>query len=161
MPPTLGGVGKSSEEPRRRWGVSTILKVILYTIVYVLEFALRGLWKRDRRTVLSGGDGVELWPRRLATARFRLEDMKIVKGAVADATINDVLFGIISSGFSKYLDIKSAEDKPHALPEGLQLTGLAMVNLRPQPGLQDLSKLINSKTGTNWGNKFGMLLLPV
>lgn len=58
-----------------------------------------------------------------------------------------------------------------------------MVNLRPQSGLQvtlakswlsaidgivstvgsfqDLSKLMNSDSGTRWGNKFGMLLLPV
>lgn len=48
-----------------------------------------------------------------------------------------------------------------ALPEGLQLTGLAMVNLRPQSGLQDISKLMDGNSGTRWGNKFGMLLLPV
>lgn len=27
--------------------------------------------------------------------------------------------------------------------------------------LQDLSKLMNSDSGISWGNKFGMLLLPV
>ncbi|KAL0454242.1 UNVERIFIED_CONTAM: O-acyltransferase WSD1 [Sesamum latifolium] len=48
-----------------------------------------------------------------------------------------------------------------ALREGLRLTGVAMVNLRPQAGLQEIWKLINSKSGTRWGNKFGLLLLPV
>ena len=39
----------------------------------------------DRKTVLSGGDGIELWPRKLVTARFSLDDMKIVKKALRDA----------------------------------------------------------------------------
>ncbi|CAK9153867.1 unnamed protein product [Ilex paraguariensis] len=65
-------------------------------------------------------------------------------------TINDVLFGVVSSGLSKYLDLRT----PKALREGLQMTGLAMVNLRPQSGLQDLSKLMRSNSATRWGNKF-------
>lgn len=36
-----------------------------------------------------------------------------------------------------------------------------MVNLRPQAGVHDVSKLIDTKSGTRWGNKFGMFLLPV
>ncbi|MFS7889994.1 hypothetical protein Hanom_Chr00s000006g01613521 [Helianthus anomalus] len=43
-------------------------------------------------------------------------------------TINDVLFGIISYGLSKYLDNRSSKR--------LQMTGVAMVNLRPQRGYQ-------------------------
>lgn len=39
--------------------------------------------KRDRKTAISGGDGVELWPRKLATAKFLIEDMKNVKRAVS------------------------------------------------------------------------------
>ncbi|KAI3448120.1 hypothetical protein Pfo_004785 [Paulownia fortunei] len=161
QPPTISGVGAASSAPRRRWSVWTLLKLVWYTLVYVLEFTLRALWLRDKTTAVSGGVGVELWPRRLASARFRLDDMKIVKQAVANATINDVLFGIISCGLSRYLDIRSPKGKKHALPEGLRVTGVAMVNLRPQAGLQDISKLMNSNSGTQWGNKFGMLLLPV
>ncbi|XP_011092556.1 O-acyltransferase WSD1 isoform X1 [Sesamum indicum] len=160
QPPTIGGVGAASSSPRRRaWSVSTLVKVVWYTLIYILEFSLRALCLRDKTTAVSGGDGVELWPRRLASARFRLDDMKIVKRAVADATINDVLFGVISCGLSRYLDIKSPKGK--AMPEGLRITGVAMVNLRPQAGLQEIWKLINSKSGSRWGNKFGMLLLPV
>ncbi|KAL2477273.1 O-acyltransferase (WSD1-like) family protein [Forsythia ovata] len=154
--PTAGGLGTSST-PRRRLGLWTLMKVVWYTLVYVLEFMLRALWLKDKKTVLSGGAGVELWPRKLATARFRLDDMKTVKKAIANATINDVLFGVLSCGVSRYLDIRS----PKALGEGLQLTGAAMVNLRPQAGLQDISKLMNNDSGTRWGNKFGMMLLPI
>ncbi|KAL2489230.1 O-acyltransferase (WSD1-like) family protein [Forsythia ovata] len=157
MRPTIGGVGAgASAMLERSWDFWTLLKVAWYTFVYVLDFILRGLWLKDRSTPLSGGDGVELWPRKLATARFQLDDMKTVKRAVADATINDVLFGVVSSGLSRYLDIRS----PKAL-QGLRFTGVAMVNLRPQPGLQDISKLMSSDLGTQWGNKFGMILLPV
>ncbi|XVF67553.1 hypothetical protein PTKIN_Ptkin10aG0130500 [Pterospermum kingtungense] len=132
------------------------LKMVWLTLVYVVEFGVRCLLVRDRKTVITGGAGVELWPRKLATARFLLEDMKVVKKAIPNTTINDVLFGLLSSGLSRYLDHRT----PDALHEGLRMTGVAMVNLRAQPGLQDLSELMrNSKA--RWGNKFGLILLPV
>ncbi|XP_027112524.1 O-acyltransferase WSD1-like [Coffea eugenioides] len=160
--PTIGGVGTSlasSGGQRRKWRTALwrALLVVWYTLVFVVEFLLRSLWLKDSRTAVSGGAGVELWPRKLATAKFRLDDMKVVKRAVAEATINDVLFGVVSCGLSRYLDIRS----PNALQDGIQMTGLSMVNLRPQPGLQDFSKLLDSKSGTRFGNQFGMLLLPV
>ncbi|KDP25010.1 hypothetical protein JCGZ_23993 [Jatropha curcas] len=133
------------------------LKMILFSFVFCLEFILRCLFVRDRKTVISGGDGTELWPRKVATAKFRIEDMKAVKKAVANATINDVLFGVISAGLSRYLDHRS----PNSLREGQQLTGLSMVNLREQPGLQDLKEMMKSNSASRWGNKFGFLLLPV
>ncbi|KAJ9175302.1 hypothetical protein P3X46_013869 [Hevea brasiliensis] len=133
-----------------------VLKMVLFSLVFCLEFILRCLWVRDRKTVISGGDGMELWPRKVATARFLIEDMKVVKKAVANATINDVLFGVISAGLSTYLDHRS----PNTLKEGQQLTGVAMVNLRKQTGLQDPAKMMESNSTCRWGNKFGMLLLP-
>ncbi|KAF3615687.1 putative 40S ribosomal protein S16-like [Capsicum annuum] len=157
--PTTHGIGaSSSSNDRKIWSLLTkLLKVIWYTLVYVIEFALRTLWLKDKRTAISGGAGVELWPRKLATAKFKIDDMKTVKKVIPNATINDVLFGIISCGLSRYLDLRS----PKALKEGLQLTGAAMINLRKQSGLQDFSQLMDSKKGARWGNKFGMLLLPI
>ncbi|KAJ0759491.1 putative O-acyltransferase WSD1 [Helianthus annuus] len=73
-------------------------------------------------------------------------------------TINDVLFGVISLGLSKYLGKRS----PDSLQEGLQITGVALVNLRPSPGLQDIKELMKKNAaGTGWGNKIGIILLPV
>ncbi|XP_057991466.1 wax ester synthase/diacylglycerol acyltransferase 11-like isoform X2 [Hevea brasiliensis] len=146
-----GGKGKDW-----RGALMGVLKMVLFNLVFCLNFVLRCLCVRDRKTVISGGDGVELWPRKVATARFWIEDMKVVKQAVANATINDVLFGVISAGLSRYLDHRS----PNSLKEGHQLTGVAMVNLREQPGLQDLTKMMDSNSTCNWGNKFGILLLP-
>ncbi|KAE8686462.1 14-3-3-like protein GF14 phi [Hibiscus syriacus] len=92
----------------------------------------------DRKTVISGGDGVQLWPRKLATARFLLNDMKEVKKAIPNTTINDVLFGVVSSGLSRYLDHRT----PNALHEGLRMTGVAMVNLRSKPAGNDPLKYL-------------------
>ncbi|XWS39933.1 hypothetical protein CRYUN_Cryun18bG0097100 [Craigia yunnanensis] len=136
------------------WG---FLKKVWFTLMFVMEFGIRSLFVCDRKTVITGGDGVELWPRKLATARFLLEDMKVVKKAIPSATINDVLFGVVSSGLSRYLDHRT----PNALHEGLRMTGVAMVNLRAQTGLQDLSKLMMRNSEARWGNKFGVMLLPV
>ncbi|KAI7746962.1 hypothetical protein M8C21_001853, partial [Ambrosia artemisiifolia] len=49
------------------------------------RFIMRGLWMKDGKTVVRGGEGVEMWPRKVVTARFTLEDMKTVKNAVTDA----------------------------------------------------------------------------
>ncbi|XVF67551.1 hypothetical protein PTKIN_Ptkin10aG0130400 [Pterospermum kingtungense] len=136
------------------WGV---LKMVWFTLVYVMEIGVRCLLVCDRKTVITGGAGVELWPRKLATARFLLEDMKVVKKAIPNATINDVLFGLLSSGLSRYLDHRT----PYALHEGLRMTGVALVNLRAQSGLQDLSELMNRNSKARWGNKFGLILFPV
>uniref|UniRef100_A0A5B7BHR8 Putative O-acyltransferase WSD1-like n=1 Tax=Davidia involucrata TaxID=16924 RepID=A0A5B7BHR8_DAVIN len=157
--PTITSISSSSKRRncRRESTVWRFVTAVWFTIIYVLEFVLRSLWVSDKRTAVSGGAGVELWPRKLATAKFRLDDMKTVKNAIADATINDVLFGMISAGLSRYLDIRS----PKVLQEDLQITGVSMVNLRPQPGLQDLSDLMRSNSGSRWGNKFGMVLLPI
>ncbi|KAG5526454.1 hypothetical protein RHGRI_032653 [Rhododendron griersonianum] len=107
------------------------------------EIVLRAFWVKDKRTAVSGGAGVELWPRKLATAKFWLDDMKVVKKTVAHATINDVLIGVISSGLSRYLDLRS----PRASQDGVQITGLAMVNLRKQSGLQAITMHMLSYAG--------------
>ncbi|KAH7518002.1 hypothetical protein FEM48_Zijuj09G0124500 [Ziziphus jujuba var. spinosa] len=108
--PTIGSASnrtKSKEGKLERrclgrfWG---FLKMVWFSFVYVVEFILRCLCVCDRQTAISGGAGVELWPRKLVTARFWLRDMKVVKKAIPNATINDVLFGVISSGLSRYLD---------------------------------------------------------
>ncbi|CAL2279148.1 unnamed protein product [Prunus armeniaca] len=157
--PTLASGKRNRVNGEKGWWALLIgfVGTLWFSLIFVVEFTLRCLWVRDRKTEISGGDGVELWPRKLATARFRLQDMKLVKKAVPNATINDVLFGVISSGLSRYLDHRTT----NALPEGLQITGIAMVNLREQPGLQELSDLMKSSSGSSWGNKFGMLLLPI
>ncbi|KVI10793.1 O-acyltransferase, WSD1, C-terminal [Cynara cardunculus var. scolymus] len=197
--PTIEPLISSARNPRGlgiNEKIFKVLKIIWFTMIYVFEFMMRSLWVKDGRTVVRGGEGVELWPRRVATAKFNLEDMKTVKRAVTNATINDVLFGVISSGLSRYLDKRSPECNRFffqqvvlrfsfyfyesrfifkfmlhfyqvnylsflALQEGLRITGVALVNLRPSPGLQDIKELMKKNAGSGWGNKFGIMLLPI
>ncbi|XP_051136314.1 wax ester synthase/diacylglycerol acyltransferase 11-like [Andrographis paniculata] len=152
-PTAIHSVKTSSFMPRR-WSVVTLLKTVWFTVLYVLETTSTLLWRRDKRTAVSGGAGVELRPRKLATARFRLDDMKAVKRAVPNSTINDVLFGITSSGLSRYLDTRSSTN---GLKEGDRITGAVPVNLRQH----DSSGLKNLHPNTPQGNRFGMILLPI
>ncbi|KAL2349568.1 hypothetical protein Fmac_003568 [Flemingia macrophylla] len=151
--PSIAVSSSNTATPITFWN---FLLTLWFCFIFALEFILRCLWTCDRNSALTGGAGVELWPRKIATATFSLEHMKTVKTAL-NATINDVLFAIISSGISKYLDFRA----PNELGNGVQLTGLAMVNLRKQPGLQELSNLMRNNSGARWGNKFGMILLPI
>lgn len=84
-PARLPAVAGAAVLTRRRWTLWVLLKLLWFTLAYVMEFVLRVAWLSDRRTAVSGGSGVEMWPRRLATATFRLADMKTVKRAVADS----------------------------------------------------------------------------
>ncbi|XP_043714377.1 wax ester synthase/diacylglycerol acyltransferase 5-like isoform X2 [Telopea speciosissima] len=163
---SANSISRRSEEigigGRLKWIWKMLLRLVMvawFTLVYATEFMLRSLWVKDEKTAITGGEGVELWPRKIATAKFSIDDMKAVKKALVDATINDVLFGVISSGLSRYLDLKTSK-KPR---EGTQISGLSMVNIRKQPGLQELSKLVKSSKsgGSRWGNQFGYMILPV
>ncbi|ONH91668.1 hypothetical protein PRUPE_8G128600 [Prunus persica] len=99
--PALGSAGKKRNRVNgeKGWWVLLIgfVGMVWFSLIFAVEFALRSLWVCDRKTEISGGDGVELWPRKLATARFKLQDMKLVKKAVPNATINDVLVGVVSA----------------------------------------------------------------
>ncbi|KAI5314652.1 hypothetical protein L3X38_043828 [Prunus dulcis] len=153
--PALASAGKkrNSVNGEKGWWVLLIGfgGMVWFSLIFAVEFALRSLWVCDRKTEISGGDG------KLATARFKLQDMKLVKKAVPNATINDVLVGVVSAGLSRYLDHRT----PNALPEGLRITGIAIANLREQPRLQELTDLMKSNSRSSWGNKFSTFLLPI
>ncbi|XP_047337346.1 wax ester synthase/diacylglycerol acyltransferase 11-like [Impatiens glandulifera] len=155
---TAGPPGERSKGLNPWKGLWKLAMAAWLTVLYVFELGMRILFLKDKKTILSGGNGVELWPRKIATAKLILEDMKVVKKSIANSTINDVLMAVISSGLSKYLKLRS----PNALPEGHRITGVAFVNLRKQPGQLELSQLMKSKSksGSWWGNKIGIVLLP-
>ncbi|KAG9451143.1 hypothetical protein H6P81_011108 [Aristolochia fimbriata] len=131
-----------------------VVLMVWFTVVYCLQFVLYSLWMKDEETAISGGDGVELWPRTAATAHFRLDDMKLVKNAVR-GTVNDVLFGVIASGLARYLKMRS----PTKPAPGI--SGLALVNTRLRPGLQDPSLMLEPGSKTRWGNQMGYVVLPL
>lgn len=84
---------------KSRSSLWNLLTALFFSFIYVIQFMFRCLWIRDRKTAISGGDGVELWPRKIATASFSLEDLKTVKSAVPDAVKNSLPFY-----FTTYID---------------------------------------------------------
>ncbi|OMP10023.1 O-acyltransferase WSD1-like protein [Corchorus olitorius] len=65
--------------------INTILLIfdmVCITLIFAMEFIFKTLFLCDRRTVLTGGDKVEFWPSKLATAKFLLKDMKLVKKTI-------------------------------------------------------------------------------
>ncbi|KDP25009.1 hypothetical protein JCGZ_23992 [Jatropha curcas] len=158
--PTLVAGGRKNwrREKGKNWREVLVgfFKTVWFSFVFCSQLVLRCLWACDRKTVISGGEGVEFWPRKVATAKFYIEDMKIVKEAIANATINDVLFGMISAGLSRYLNYRS----PNSLENGQQITGVAMVNLRETSALQNLIETMRKNLGSRRGNKLGVFLLP-
>ena len=91
--PTFGSEPQTKQRSGgRRNPVWELLTFVWYTLVYAVEFVLRSLWVKDRKTPISGGAGVELWPRKLATAKFRLDDMKAVKTAIPNAVTTPQLY---------------------------------------------------------------------
>ncbi|KAL9238324.1 hypothetical protein vseg_012759 [Gypsophila vaccaria] len=137
------------------WG---FVKSVWFTLVFGLRLLGRFLYVKDEKCVFSGGDGVELWPRELVTLKFKIEDFKFVKKFIPYVTINDVLLGVISSGLSKYLRIKSPKDILH----GLELTAIVVVNLRTDSDLQEMAHRMGSSSGPkSWGNKMGLVLQPI
>uniref|UniRef100_A0A7N0ZR01 Diacylglycerol O-acyltransferase n=1 Tax=Kalanchoe fedtschenkoi TaxID=63787 RepID=A0A7N0ZR01_KALFE len=130
--------------------------MIWFTFIYAVELIMRLLVKDDE-TMLKGGDGVELWPRKLATASFLIEDMKAVKTSVLpNATINDVMLGIVSLGLSLYMHLSSP-----GVREGTRITAFTMANLRSTSGIPDITDLVTGDSETWWGNKVGFLLHPI
>ncbi|XP_021753330.1 O-acyltransferase WSD1-like isoform X2 [Chenopodium quinoa] len=158
----------NNNHARRNWKIGGILGLIQsmwFTIVFGLRFLGRVLGVKDKFSVISGGDGVELWPRKLVTAKFKIEDFKSIKTAVIpNVTVNDVLLGVISHGLSKYIDDKS----PKALRQSLQVTAILVTNLRRNSGFQEntntsanLIKTHPSCGLSSWGNRTGLMLLPL
>lgn len=83
------------KKSRTVWG---ILKLLWLTFIFIFKFIGRALWVRDKKTCLSGGKGVELWPRKIATATFLIQDMKLVKNLIPNCVslcINKQLTSII------------------------------------------------------------------
>lgn len=78
-------VSSSTARSGMLFKVVRLLKMIWYTLVYMIQFILRITVVNDGQTMIKGGQGVELWPRKLATAKFGIDDMKIVKKSVENA----------------------------------------------------------------------------
>ncbi|KAI3897835.1 hypothetical protein MKW92_008505 [Papaver armeniacum] len=145
------------------------LKKIWLTIVYVLGFLLRCLYLKDAKSKISGGNGVELWPRKLATARFKLDDMKSVKNLCQKHSLVSSIFiclhllvcfhgQLVCTMFINLFGRQSMTFFSEWLHQDYLDTWITM-----EPQTQDMANLVKSSsvTASWWGNKIGYILLPI
>lgn len=162
------------------------LLILWYTFLDICTFMATTLWLEDSKSPIKGYAGIEKSPRKLAHKTVFLDDIRIVKQAI-HGTVNDVVFGMIAAGLSRYLQ-QQYNDKLRnsdnvATPKSgskvtidnheissdaieMQLTHLrvracALVNTRPSPGLQELENMMRGVSQARWGNDMGYVLLPV
>ena len=79
LPAIASSASTPSNPPFTFWN---LLVTLWFSFLFILDFILRCFWVRDPKSSITGGAGVELWPRKIATASFSLQDMKTVKTAV-------------------------------------------------------------------------------
>ncbi|CAI5476798.1 unnamed protein product [Closterium sp. Yama58-4] len=99
-----------------------------------------------------------------------LTDISRVRRAFG-ATINDVMVTVISGGLDRYLRHhhdqhaqRAGEPAPvttSPLPATVRLSAVCVVNIRPAPGLQEISSMLAGRSKARWGNCLGTFLLPL
>ncbi|XP_019189002.1 PREDICTED: O-acyltransferase WSD1-like [Ipomoea nil] len=142
------------------------LMFILNTVVDITLFLATILFLKDTDTPLKAKNGDTFNPRRLVHRTVSLDDIKLVKNAM-NATINDVMMGMLQAGMSRYLNRKygiikgSATNNKNNLPKNVRLRGAIMFNIRPSTGIKALAEMMEKKSKAKWGNKIGYALAPL
>ncbi|MCO5568758.1 hypothetical protein L7F22_022458 [Adiantum nelumboides] len=186
--PTLPTQVYKSQMKMSTWKASLLLMwsfllISWYTLLDVCAFVATSLWLEDSQTPLKGSLGVEKLPRRLAYWTVSMDDIRIVKRAI-HGTVNDVMFGMVAAGLSRYLQQQYNENSgsedfstemlngsKHVLEDQqkeikerlahLRVRACILVNTRPSPGLQELEKMMKGGSQARWGNEMGYVILPV
>ncbi|CAN6295050.1 unnamed protein product [Urochloa humidicola] len=141
------------------WAVSCVL-LAWHTAVDVARFVAMALgFVRDPPTLFAGVKGVESRRKRFVMRTFSLDDVKLVKHALG-CTVNDVLVGVTSAALSRYYFRKLGDD--HDTNRSTCFRSVLFVNLRPTPGIQELTKMMESgkHNDLKWGNRLGYIVLP-
>ncbi|CAI5494139.1 unnamed protein product, partial [Closterium sp. Naga37s-1] len=144
-----------------------MVRVAVNTTMQILEYLAVLLWVADTPTPIKGGPHLHCHalPRCFAVSpEMSLEDVSAIRKAVKGATVNDVMLTVISGGIERYLALVGSDttNGGSPLPHRLRVSALALFNLRPAPGLQELSELMaGQRSQARWGNHLGNILLPL
>lgn len=158
------------------------LLILWYTFTDVCSFVATISWMEDSRTPIKGYSGVEKMSKRLAQRTVSLDDIRSVKQAI-HGTVNDVMFGMLVAGLSRYLQqqydsdrlsISKIETGKHPFKSlkdnwnskvtplaHLRVRACALVNTRPSPGLHEIQDMMRGGSQARWGNDMGYVFLPV
>ncbi|KAI3709329.1 hypothetical protein L2E82_39089 [Cichorium intybus] len=155
--PTLPVNKKSHHHTTRVTNFISFCMVVWNTLVALVLFVFTTMFLKDTETPMKASNGVEDRPRRIVTRSVSLDDIKVVKNAM-DATVNDVIVGVIQAGFNRYLNRRFGENnKP--VPENIRLRAMISYNMRASTNVEAPSSNAVNEHET-WGYKVGYILLP-
>ncbi|GJP47324.1 hypothetical protein CLOM_g6534 [Closterium sp. NIES-68] len=141
------------------------VRVAVNTAAQIFEFLAVLACVADTPTPIKGGPHLHSHTLPLCFAvspEMSLEEVSTIRRAVKGATVNDVMLTVISGGIERYLALVSPQTGGITLPRRLRVSALALVNLRPAPGLQELKELMaGQRSQARWGNHLGNVLLPL
>ncbi|URD91997.1 hypothetical protein MUK42_01587 [Musa troglodytarum] len=170
--PSLPGPHLQPRSPPRSLRPVALLRWLWATLVFVWNTLLdvahlvaTSIFLKDTPTPFKGADGTEFHPKRFVHRTISLHDVKAIKNAM-HCTINDVLVGVTSASFSRYLSRKYGKklrgESGQQLPENIRMRSTLLVNMRPTPTIHALAAAMEegNTTGDKWGNLLGYLLLP-
>ncbi|KAI5060072.1 hypothetical protein GOP47_0024492 [Adiantum capillus-veneris] len=135
----------------------SFLVILWLTFLDICSLLATMLWLEDSQTPLKGYAGIERLQRRLAHKTVSMDDIQLVKEAT-HGTVNDVVFGMIAAGMSRYLQQSGSTKTQMA---HLRVRACALVNTRKSPGLQELKSMMAGGSQARWGNNMGYIILPV
>ncbi|GLJ06339.1 hypothetical protein SUGI_0036720 [Cryptomeria japonica] len=124
------------------------LLVLWYTVSDLISTSLRMMYMNDSKIPIRGPPGVEMLPKVMSHVTFPMEDFTKIKTSIG-GTVNDVIMGVIFYGGN------SGEMKKS------RVTGLVAINTRVSSGLKDIKEMTKPETETPWGNRFGLLHVPM
>ncbi|KAK9667143.1 hypothetical protein RND81_14G236100 [Saponaria officinalis] len=152
---------KSNIHMKKNRGFWEVFQSLWLTLIYLLRFVGRILWIKDEFSEVDESNKCVVWPSKLVSAEYMLEDFWYVKTAIPCTTINDVLLGVISCGLSKYIDLESTRAK--LKEQQHSLTAIFKVNLHKDPTvLQKFEDMMKTSSGSStWGDKTSLVLLPI
>ncbi|XP_074270513.1 wax ester synthase/diacylglycerol acyltransferase 11-like [Silene latifolia] len=149
---------------RRVLGLWWVLTLCWNTLVDVALFVATTVFLKDDSPLKIPS---VFTPRRVVYKMVSLDDLKLVKNAMA-ATINDVALGVTEAGLSKYLSRKygnevnkhKSKEQINKLLKKMRLRSVLLINLRPSGGIQALSDMMEKDAEAKWGNAVGYVILP-
>ncbi|KAK9150146.1 hypothetical protein Syun_008455 [Stephania yunnanensis] len=124
--------------------VSDLVSVLLRTSVLI----------DDVTPIRTAEPGLEHRPIAISTISFSIDQIKHIKLKL-NATINDVITGIVFYGSRLYMESESKGSS------NARSTALVLLNTRAISGYRGLQDMVKSDSKSPWGNHFALLPIPI
>lgn len=141
-----------------------LVKTMFHTCVEVSKALAFMCFPGDTTTYLTVKPGATLSANKFIHQIIPLDDVKNVKNAM-NMTVNDVLFGMVQAGLSRYLNqrdgLNETTSDPRKALDKICHHGVVFFNLRPNRDIEDLANMMAKGSKCRWGNSIGYVLIPL